>query len=58
MPDYSHFKVPELRKLLQDKSLPISGNKAELIARLKEADKTPAADAPGRYSIFAIYSKL
>ncbi|PQE32709.1 SAP domain protein [Rutstroemia sp. NJR-2017a WRK4] len=46
MPDYSHFKVPELRKLLQDKSLPISGNKAELIARLKEADKTPAADAP------------
>ncbi|KAM3070458.1 hypothetical protein ACMFMG_010281 [Clarireedia jacksonii] len=46
MTDYSQLKVPELKKLLQEKSLPISGNKADLVARLQEADKKPAADAP------------
>ncbi|TGO86158.1 hypothetical protein BPOR_0329g00050 [Botrytis porri] len=45
MTDYSQLKVPELKKLLQEKSLPISGNKADLIARLQESEKAPAAGA-------------
>lgn len=51
MADYSQLKVPELKKLLQEKSLPISGNKADLIARLQEADKKPEAEATGMYKI-------
>ncbi|RAL60730.1 hypothetical protein DID88_009836 [Monilinia fructigena] len=45
MVDYSQLKVPELKKLLQEKSLPISGNKADLIARLQESERKPAAEA-------------
>ncbi|QSZ35152.1 hypothetical protein DSL72_008019 [Monilinia vaccinii-corymbosi] len=45
MTDYSQLKVPELKKLLQEKSLPISGNKADLIARLQESEKKPAVEA-------------
>jgi len=41
MTDYSQLKVPDLKKLLQERSLPVSGNKADLIARLEEADKKP-----------------
>ena len=40
MPDYAALKVPELKKLLQEKSLPITGNKADLIARLQEHDQS------------------
>lgn len=40
MSDYASLKVPELKKLLQEKSLPITGNKADLIARLQEHDKS------------------
>lgn len=40
MSDYTALKVPELKKLLQEKSLPITGNKADLIARLQEHDKS------------------
>jgi SAP domain-containing ribonucleoprotein len=39
MADYSSQKVPELKKLLQDRGLAMSGNKADLIARLQENDK-------------------
>lgn len=39
MADYSSQKVPELKKLLQDRGLALSGNKADLIARLQESDK-------------------
>lgn len=39
MTDYSSQKVPELKKLLQDRGLAVSGNKADLIARLQESDK-------------------
>lgn len=42
MSDYASLKVPELKKLLQEKSLPITGNKADLIARLQEFDKSQA----------------
>jgi SAP domain-containing ribonucleoprotein len=41
MTDYNSLKVPELKKLLGDRSLAISGNKADLIARLQEDDKKP-----------------
>jgi SAP domain-containing ribonucleoprotein len=39
MTDYAQQKVPELKKLLQDRGLAVSGNKADLIARLQESDK-------------------
>ena len=39
MVDYAPLKVPELKKLLQDRALPISGNKSDLLARLQEDDK-------------------
>jgi hypothetical protein len=39
MADYSQLKVPDLKKLLQERGLVISGNKADLIARLQENDK-------------------
>lgn len=39
MAEYSSLKVPELKKLLAEKSLPQTGNKADLIARLQESDK-------------------
>lgn len=48
MTDYSSLKVPELKKLLQEKSLPVAGNKADLIARLQEHDKTQEPAQPGQ----------
>ncbi|KAL7942939.1 hypothetical protein V8C42DRAFT_330837 [Trichoderma barbatum] len=52
MADYSSLKVPELKKLLAEKKLSQTGNKADLIARLQEDDKknatasAPKADKP------------
>ncbi|GAB1314857.1 SAP domain-containing protein [Madurella fahalii] len=43
MADYSSMKVPELKKLLSERGLPHTGNKADLIARLQENDKQQAA---------------
>ncbi|POR31892.1 Uncharacterized protein TPAR_07910, partial [Tolypocladium paradoxum] len=43
MAEYSSLKVPELKKLLAEKKLPQTGNKADLIARLQEDDKKNAA---------------
>lgn len=45
MTDYAQLKVPDLKKLLQERSLPTSGNKADLIARLQEHEKTAGGDA-------------
>ncbi|KAI9772672.1 MAG: hypothetical protein M1840_000267 [Geoglossum simile] len=45
MTDYKPLKVPELKSLLQERSLPVSGNKAELIARLEEHDKSKSQPA-------------
>ena len=39
MVDYSQHKVPDLKKILQERGLVVSGNKADLIARLQEDDK-------------------
>ncbi|KAI1262211.1 hypothetical protein F5Y18DRAFT_163516 [Xylariaceae sp. FL1019] len=43
MAEYATLKVPELKKLLQEKELTVSGNKAELVARLQEHDKASTA---------------
>ncbi|WQF89758.1 hypothetical protein CDEST_14772 [Colletotrichum destructivum] len=40
--DYSSLKVPELKKLLQERGLPATGNKLDLVNRLKENDKQAA----------------
>ncbi|OAQ78443.1 DNA-binding SAP [Purpureocillium lilacinum] len=51
MAGYSSLKVPELKKLLAERNLPQTGNKADLIARLQEADQNEApadADKPGK----------
>lgn len=48
MAEYSSLKVPELKKLLADKKLPQTGNKADLIARLHDADKNARASATGK----------
>ena len=42
MTEYSSLKVPELKKLLSERSLAQTGNKADLIARLQEHDKNAA----------------
>ncbi|KLU92304.1 hypothetical protein MAPG_11250 [Magnaporthiopsis poae ATCC 64411] len=36
--EYASMKVPELKKLLGERGLVQSGNKADLIARLQEND--------------------
>jgi len=43
MTDYNSLKVPDLKKMLGDRSLPLSGNKADLITRLQEDDKKPTS---------------
>ena len=40
--EYDSMTVAELKDLLRDAGLPVSGKKAELIARLQEAPDTPA----------------
>lgn len=46
MAEYSSLKVPELKKLLSEKGLPQTGNKADLVARLTEHDKSAGDAAP------------
>jgi len=41
MAEYSKKTVAELQDILKSRALPISGKKADLIARLTEADKAP-----------------
>ena len=57
MADYSSLKVPELKKLLGERGLVTTGDKADLIARLQDSDKsTPPAKAPGPCNQFPLYS--
>jgi SAP domain-containing ribonucleoprotein len=49
MADYSQLKVPDLKKLLQERGLVISGNKADLIARLQEDDSKKAGSGAGKF---------
>lgn len=44
MVDYSSQTVSKLQELLKSRQLPSSGKKAELIERLKEADKVAEAN--------------
>jgi len=49
MADYNSMKVPELKKLLSERSLTQAGNKADLIARLVENDNQKATESnPGK----------
>ena len=43
MPEYGKKTVAELQEILKGRSLPHTGKKAELVARLNEADKTGEA---------------
>ncbi|CAG8981916.1 hypothetical protein HYALB_00009172 [Hymenoscyphus albidus] len=47
MTDYNALKVPDLKKILQERGLVVSGNKADLIARLQEHDKKAASGTAG-----------
>lgn len=44
--DYSKLKNAELETLLKERSLPSGGKKADMVARLAEADKTNSASTP------------
>ena len=46
--EYDSMTVAELKDLLRDAGLPVSGKKAELIARLQEAPDTPAEEELGK----------
>jgi large subunit ribosomal protein L22 len=46
MSDWESLKVDELKAELESRGLPKSGNKADLIARLEEAEAAPAEAAP------------
>ncbi|KAK5631037.1 hypothetical protein RRF57_006752 [Xylaria bambusicola] len=46
-------RVPELKKLLQEKQLPVTGNKADLIARLQEHDKAKEEPKPAAAPVSA-----
>jgi SAP domain-containing ribonucleoprotein len=61
MADYNSMKVPELKKLLTERGLPHTGNKADLIARLNENDKqkaTAAEPQAGKHPSFSATVKL
>ncbi|KAI1821983.1 hypothetical protein F4861DRAFT_424189 [Xylaria intraflava] len=53
MADYAALKVPELKKLLQERQLPVTGNKADLIARLHEHDKASEEPKPAAAPVSA-----
>mgnify|MGYP003111116853 CR=1 FL=1 len=44
--DYNSMTVPQLRDLLTERGLTVSGVKAELIARLEADDAGPSEEAP------------
>ena len=44
--DYNSMTVPQLRDLLAERGLTVSGVKAELIARLEADDAGPSEEAP------------
>ena len=45
--EFENMTVAQLKDVLRDRGLPVSGKKAELIARLmEESEKPPVEDAP------------
>ena len=49
--DYNSMTVEELKTLCRERGLAVSGNKAELIARLEAHDDTPAENAAVEESV-------
>ena len=45
-PTYDSMTVPQLQDVLRERSLTVSGTKAELIARLEADDAGPSEEAP------------
>lgn len=45
MSDYPKLKVSELKELLKERDLPLSGTKSELVARLAADDESKGTDA-------------
>ena len=45
---YEDLTVPELKDLLRERGLPLSGKKADLITRLSEAEEPQEAEEPRR----------
>ena len=43
---YEDLTVPELKDLLRERGLPLSGKKADLITRLSEAEEPQEAEEP------------
>ena len=43
---YEDLTVPELKELLRERGLPLSGKKADLITRLSEAEEPQEAEEP------------
>ena len=39
---YDELTVVELKDMLRERGLPVSGRKSELVARLTDADETPS----------------
>jgi large subunit ribosomal protein L32e len=46
MSDYENMTVAELKQLLKDAGLPVSGKKADLISRLEESSEEPVIEEP------------
>ena len=46
MTDYESLTVADLKDVLRERSLPVSGKKAELIVRLEEYDSSEDAEGP------------
>ena len=44
MSDYENMTVAELKQLLKDAGLPVSGKKADLISRLEESSEEPVVE--------------
>ena len=44
MTDYESLTVADLKDVLRERGLPVSGKKAELIARLEEHDSSEAIE--------------
>ncbi len=56
MPEYGKKTVVELTEILKRRSLPHTGKKAELVARLNEADKSEGAKTSRLLSLKHLYS--
>jgi hypothetical protein len=47
MAEYNSLKVPDLKKLLTDRGLAVTGNKPDLIKRLQDEDEAKGGEEGG-----------